>query len=250
MSAPALAIDSLCKTFGALRATDEVTLALAEHECHAIIGPNGAGKTTLIGQITGEITPDSGRLRLFGEDVTGWPVPRRARAGLARSFQITQLATGFTAEDNVAFAVQAREGHSFRFLRDARHDRRLRDPAIEALDRVGLVAQADTPVEVLSHGERRQLELAVALAMQPRILLLDEPMAGMGPQESARMLAILQALKGKVTILLVEHDMDAVFALADKVSVLVNGAVLTSGDAAEVRADPRVKSVYLGEGDA
>jgi branched-chain amino acid transport system ATP-binding protein len=250
VSAPAIRLDGLQKSFGALRATDDVCLTLAEHECHAIIGPNGAGKTTLIGQITGEITPDAGRIEIFGDDVTQWPVPRRAQAGLARSFQITQLATGFTALDNVAFAVQARLGHSFRFLRDARRDPRLRGPAHGALERTGLAAQANALVEDLSHGERRQLELAVALAMQPRILLLDEPMAGMGPQESARMLAILQALKGQVTILLVEHDMDAVFALADQVSVLVNGALLTSGPADVVRNDPRVRSVYLGEGDA
>jgi branched-chain amino acid transport system ATP-binding protein len=227
-----------------------VFLTLGEHECHAIIGPNGAGKTTLIGQITGEIAPDAGRVTLFGQDVTDWPVPKRARAGLARSFQITQLATGFTALDNAALAVQARLGHSFRFLRDARRDERLRGPARKALARVGLAEKADTLVEILSHGERRQLELAVALAMEPRILLLDEPMAGMGPQESAQLLAILQELKGKVSILLVEHDMDAVFALADTVSVLVNGTVLMSGPAAEVRNDPRVRSVYLGEGDA
>ncbi len=246
----ALSIDGLCKSFGALRATDNVSLALAENECHAIIGPNGAGKTTLIGQITGEIIPDSGRVSLFTQDVTRWPVPKRARAGLARSFQITQLAAGFSALDNVAFAVQARQGHSFRFLRDARKEARLRDPARDCLARVGLEAQADTPAEVLSHGERRQLELAVALATDPKILLLDEPMAGMGQQESARMLAILQELKGQITILLVEHDMEAVFALADQVSVLVNGALLMSGAADEVRADPRVKSLYLGEGDA
>lgn len=245
-----LVIDALCKSFGALRATDTVSLSLRERECHAIIGPNGAGKSTLIGQITGEIVPDSGRILLFGTDVTAWPVPTRARAGLARSFQITQLVAGFTALDNVACAVQARLGHSFRFLRDARRDACLRDPARACLARVGLADQADMPAENLSHGERRQLELAVALAMQPKVLLLDEPMAGMGTQESARMLALLQELRTQTAILLVEHDMEAVFALADTVSVLVNGAVMASGSAAEVRGDPRVRALYLGEGDA
>jgi branched-chain amino acid transport system ATP-binding protein len=249
MTAHALELVGLSKTFGALRATDDVYLTVAEHEYHAIIGPNGAGKTTLIGQITGELTPDAGKVRLFGRDVTDWTVPNRALAGLARSFQITQLAVGFSALDNVAFAVQARQGHSFRFLRSARSDKRLRDPALEALTRVGLEHQASVLVETLSHGERRQLELAIALAMEPRILLLDEPMAGMGPQESARLVEILASLKGQVTVLLVEHDMDAVFALADQVSVLVNGAVLMSGPAAEVRSDPRVRSVYLGDED-
>ena len=242
----ALALTGMTKSFGALRATDNVTLSVAANDCHAVIGPNGAGKSTLIGQITGEITPDAGRIAFFETDITGWSVPRRALAGLGRSFQITQLCADFSVLDNVALAVQARQGHSYRFLRSASSDASLRNPAMEVLARVGLEARAQTRVDALSHGERRQLELASALAMQPRMLVLDEPMAGMGPQESERMIEILQALRGQVTILLVEHDMDAVFALADRISVLVNGALLTTADPAAVRADPAVRAAYLG----
>jgi branched-chain amino acid transport system ATP-binding protein len=243
----ALELSHLVKSFGALKATDDLSLAVEENELHAIIGPNGAGKTTMIGQIMGELVPDSGRVAFFGQDVTDWPVPRRALAGLVRSFQITQLCHGLSAEDNVALAVQARQGHSFRFWREARKDESLRHPARAALERVGLLSRAETAVEALSHGEKRQLELAVALAMAPRMLLLDEPMAGMGPEESERIVHLLKSLKGQVTILLIEHDMDAVFALADRISVLVAGHVILSGDAAEVRADPRVREAYLGE---
>ena len=242
----ALTLTGLTKSFGALRATDNVTLSVEANDCHAVIGPNGAGKSTLIGQITGEITPDGGRIAFFDLDITGWSVPKRALAGLGRSFQITQLCADFSVLDNVALAVQARQGHSYRFLRSASADASLRNPAIEVLARVGLEARAQTRVDALSHGERRQLELAAALAMQPRMLVLDEPMAGMGPQESERLIEILQALRGKVTILLVEHDMDAVFALADRISVLVNGALLTTADPAAVRADPAVRAAYLG----
>ena len=245
----ALALTGLTKSFGALRATDDLTLSVQANDCHAVIGPNGAGKSTLIGQITGEITPDAGRIAFFETDITGWSVPRRALAGLGRSFQITQLCADFSVLDNVALAVQARQGHSYRFLRSASADASLRNPAMEVLARVGLEARARTRVDALSHGERRQLELASALAMNPRILVLDEPMAGMGPQESERLIEILQALRGQVTILLVEHDMDAVFALADRISVLVNGALLTTADPAAVRADPAVRAAYLG-GDA
>jgi len=242
----ALTLTGLTKSFGALRATDNVTLSVEANDCHAVIGPNGAGKSTLIGQITGEITPDAGRIAFFDADITGWSVPKRALAGLGRSFQITQLCADFSVLDNVALAVQARQGHSYRFLRSASADASLRNPAMEVLARVGLEARAQTRVDALSHGERRQLELAAALAMNPRMLVLDEPMAGMGPQESERMIEILQALRGKVTILLVEHDMDAVFALADRISVLVNGALLTTADPAAVRADPAVRAAYLG----
>ena len=242
----ALTLTGLTKSFGALRATDDVTLSVQANDCHAIIGPNGAGKSTLIGQITGEITPDAGRIAFFETDITGWSVPRRALAGLGRSFQITQLCADFSVLDNVALAVQARQGHSYRFLRSATSDASLRHPAMEVLARVGIEARASTRVDALSHGERRQLELAAALAMNPRMLVLDEPMAGMGPQESERMIEILQALRGQVTILLVEHDMDAVFALADSISVLVNGALLTTADPAAVRADPAVRAAYLG----
>ncbi len=243
----ALDVKNLAKRFGALRATDDLSLQVPQNELHAIIGPNGAGKTTLIGQITGEITPDSGSISLFGKDITKWSVPRRSLAGLSRSFQITQLCHGFSAIDNVVLAVQARQGHSFRFFRNARSDSTLREPALAAIERVGLVAKAETLVENLSHGEKRQLEVAVALASNPGVLLLDEPMAGMGFEESERVVALLKGLKGSLTILLIEHDMDAVFALADRISVLVAGTIIKTGTAEEVRADREVRVAYLGE---
>ena len=243
----ALVLTTLNKRFGALQATDDLSLSVEARELHAIIGPNGAGKTTLIGQITGELTPDSGRVVLFGIDITGWSVPERARAGLARCFQISQLCAGFSAEDNVALAVQARQGHSFRFLKPARSDATLRGPAREALNRVGLGHRAQTPLEELAHGEKRQLEIAVALAMEPRLLLLDEPMAGMGPEESAGLVKLLASLKGRLPIVLIEHDMDAVFSLADRISVLVSGRIIRTGTADEVRSDRDVREAYLGD---
>ncbi len=245
----ALELHALSKRFGALAATNNLSLTLEANELHAIIGPNGAGKTTLICQITGEIRPDTGHITLFGEDITNWSVPKRALAGLSRSFQITQLCEGFTAEDNVALAIQPQHGHSFRFFGNAARDPDLRGPARAALETVGLGARAGTLVEDLSHGEKRQLELAVALAMNPRVLLLDEPMAGMGHEESERIVEILQRLKGSRTILLIEHDMDAVFALADRISVLVAGHIVMTGNASEVRSDPRVREAYLGDGN-
>ena len=247
LSPPLLSTDSLVKRFGGLAATDGLSLSVAEGELHALIGPNGAGKTTLIGQLSGELTPDSGTIRFDGRDVTRLPVHKRARRGLARSFQITSIFPSFTALDNVALAVQAHAGHSFRFWRDAGRDRRLTDPARAVLERVGLGARADTRADALAHGEKRQLELAMALATGPRLLLLDEPMAGMGPEDSARMVELLQELKGGVTILLVEHDMDAVFALADRITVLVRGKDLASGTPAEIRNDPAVREAYLGD---
>jgi branched-chain amino acid transport system ATP-binding protein len=242
-----LAIEGLTKRFGGVVASDDVGLDVAPGELHAIIGPNGAGKTTLIGQLTGEIRPDAGHIRFDGSDITRLPVHRRSALGLARSFQITSLFPGFTALDNVALAVQAHSGHSFRFWRPARDQAELRDPARAALDRVGLAARADVLVGDLSHGEHRQLELALALAMRPRVLLLDEPMAGMGPEDSARMVALLRALKRDLPILLIEHDMEAVFALADRITVLVYGRVIASGDPAAIRADAAVRQAYLGE---
>ena len=244
-----LEADGLTKRFGGVLASDAVSLALAPGELHALIGPNGAGKTTLIGQLTGEIAPDLGRIRFAGEDVTTLPVYRRSQIGLARSFQIASLFPEFSALDNAALAVQARAGHSFRFWRDARRETELREPALEALRRVGLGERAGMRVTALSHGERRQLEIAMALATRPRLLLLDEPMAGMGPEESARLVGTLRQLKGGVTILLVEHDMDAVFALADRISVLVYGRIIASGDPAAIRADAAVRKAYLGGQD-
>lgn len=247
MSRPLLSTDSLVKRFGGLAATDGLSLSVAEGELHALIGPNGAGKTTLIGQLSGELTPDSGTILFDGRDVTRLPVHKRARRGLARSFQITSIFPSFTALDNVALAVQAHAGHSFRFWRDAGRDRRLTEPARAVLERVGLGARADTRADALAHGEKRQLELAMALATGPRLLLLDEPMAGMGPEDSARMVGLLRELKGGVTILLVEHDMDAVFALADRITVLVRGKDLASGTPEQIRNDPAVREAYLGD---
>jgi branched-chain amino acid transport system ATP-binding protein len=248
-SEPLLQIDRLSKRFGGVIASDDVVLDVAVGELHAIIGPNGAGKTTLIGQLTGEIAPNAGRIVLGGQDITALPAWRRSAMGLARSFQITSLFLGFTAEDNVALAVQAHAGHSFRFWRNARTENELRAPARAALARVGLAARADQVVANLSHGEHRQLEIAMALATGPRMLLLDEPMAGMGPEESVRMVALLRELKQDLTILLVEHDMEAVFALADRISVLVYGRVIATGTPEAIRANEEVRQAYLGDDD-
>jgi branched-chain amino acid transport system ATP-binding protein len=247
---PLLEIDGLTKRFGGVVACDCIALAVAPGELHAIIGPNGAGKTTLIGQLTGEVAPDAGRIRFGGADITRLATHRRSLMGLARSFQITSLFLDFTALDNVALAVQAHAGHSFRFWRNARGEASLREPARKALARVGLAERADALVASMSHGEHRQLEIAMALATAPRMLLLDEPMAGMGPEESQRMVALLRELKGELTILLVEHDMEAVFALADRITVLVYGRVIASDTPAVVRANAEVRRAYLGEQEA
>ncbi len=241
-----LRAEGLSKRFGGLTATDELSLDVRPGELHAVIGPNGAGKTTLIGQLAGEIAQDAGRIVFAGEDVSRLATADRARRGIVRSFQVTSIFSGFTAADNVALAVQANAGHSFRFWRAARTDAALRDPAMEALERVGLSGRADVPAASLSHGEQRQLEVAMALATTPTVLLLDEPMAGMGPEESAAMVALLRSLKGTLTILLVEHDMDAVFALADRITVLVYGRAIASGSPEAIRADTAVQEAYLG----
>ena len=242
-----LRIEGLTKRFGGVVASDDILLDVLAGELHAIIGPNGAGKTTLIGQLAGEIAPNSGRIRFAGRDITALPVHSRNMLGLARSFQITSLFRDFTALENVALAVQAHAGHSFRFWRNARGERELREPARAALARVGLEARADTIVGSMSHGEQRQLELAMALAARPRMLLLDEPMAGLGAEESARMVETLRELKRELTILLIEHDMEAVFALADRITVLVYGRVIASGAPADIRANAEVRQAYLGE---
>jgi branched-chain amino acid transport system ATP-binding protein len=244
---PLLQTEQLTRRFGGVTAADAIALTIAPKEVHAIIGPNGAGKTTLIGLLSGEIVPERGSIRFGGDEIGHLPVHRRSQLGLARSFQITSLFRDFTALDNVALAVQARRGHSFRFWRDARREQDLRGPALTALERVGLHDRAATRVEKLSHGEQRQLEIAMALAGEPQLLLLDEPMAGMGPDESARMVQLLRALKGSVTVLLIEHDMEAVVALADRLSVLVYGRIIASGDPETIRSDPAVRQAYLGE---
>ena len=242
-----LQIEGLSKRFQGIVASDGVSLEVCQGELHALIGPNGAGKTTLISQLTGEVTPDSGSIRFADRDITALPTYRRSALGLARTFQITSLFLDFTALDNVALAVQAHAGHSFRFWRDARRNPALRKPARAALERVGLAPRADTIASELSHGEHRQLEIAMALVVEPRVLLLDEPLAGMGAEESGRMIKTLLELKGLVTILLVEHDMEAVFALADRITVLVNGRVIASGPPQAIRSNAEVRSSYLGD---
>ena len=242
-----LEIEALTKRFGGVVASDRISLAVTKGELHAIIGPNGAGKTTLIGQLAGETASDAGRIRFEGSDVTALPTYRRSQLGLARSFQITSLFLDFTALDNVALAVQAHAGHSFHFWRGARREAALRDPARIALERVGLASRAEVLVSTMSHGEHRQLEIAMALATGPRMLLLDEPMAGMGPDESTRMFALLRELKRGLTILLIEHDMEAVFALADRITVLVYGRIIATGTPEEIRANADVRQAYLGE---
>jgi branched-chain amino acid transport system ATP-binding protein len=250
MTKPLLSVRGLRKRFGGLIATDNVDLDVVEGEIHALIGPNGAGKTTLLTQLFGELSHDEGEIRLEGEPIDALATPQRVQRGLARTFQINQLLPDFSMLDNVALAVQARQGHSFRFFADARRDKGLRQRAREHLTAAGLAHRAEVKVADLSHGEQKQLEFAIALACEPRLLLLDEPMAGLGHAESEQMVAMLSGLKGRVTMLLVEHDMDAVFALADRISVLVYGRIIATGTAQEIRDNPDVRTAYLGEGDA
>jgi branched-chain amino acid transport system ATP-binding protein len=242
-----LRIENLTKNFGGLRVTDDVTLDVMPGELHAVIGPNGAGKTTLINQISGLLAPDAGRIVFAGEDVTDLQVSARAQRGLARSFQITSILPRFSVLENVALAVQAHSGTSFRFFGRASDEEALNTPAMAALAQVGLAERANAPAGELSHGEKRALELAIALAMEPKLLLLDEPMAGTGHDETERLVAVLRGLKGRFPMVLVEHDMTAVFALADRISVLIYGRILASGPPAQVRTDPEVVKAYLGE---
>ncbi|HKC96649.1 MAG TPA: ABC transporter ATP-binding protein [Methylomirabilota bacterium] len=245
-----LAIRGLTKGFGGLLASNRIDLDVAPGETHAIIGPNGAGKTTLIGQLAGDLSPDAGSIRFADQDVTRLSAPHRARRGLARSFQVTSIFRDFSALDNVALAVQAHAGRSFRFWRPARTESALREPARAVLESVGLGARADVLAARLAHGEQRQLEIAMALATAPRLLLLDEPVAGMGFDESQRMVRFLATLKRRMTIVLVEHDMDAVFTLADRISVMVYGRIIATGTPAEVRGNEAVRRAYLGEDQA
>ena len=239
----------LSKRFGGLVATNDVSLEVAEGEIHALIGPNGAGKTTLVAQLAGELTPDAGTVHFTGIDITHRTPAQRAAHGLARSFQITTIFPELSVLDNVALAVQARAGHSFRFWQPARGDPALREPARHWLAQVGLAERGELAAAALAHGEKRALELAMALAIEPRLLLLDEPMAGTGPEDSARLVQLLASLKRHQTILLVEHDMDAVFALADRITVLVRGSVIATGAPDAIRGDAAVLEAYLGEED-
>jgi branched-chain amino acid transport system ATP-binding protein len=246
---PLLSLRGLRKRFGGLAVTDDVSLDVTAGEIHAVIGPNGAGKTTLINEISGVLPVDAGQILFEGHDVTRLPLHRRARLGLARSFQITSIIPDFTALENTALAVQAGDGTSFRFLRPAAGEAPLNAAAMQALEAVGLAGRAATPAGAMSHGEKRQLELAIALATKPRLLLLDEPLAGAGPEETERLVGILRGLRGRYAILLVEHDMQAVFAMADRISVLVYGRVIATGPPEAIRLNPEVKAAYLGEDD-
>jgi branched-chain amino acid transport system ATP-binding protein len=247
MTASLLRVQGLVKTCGGITATDELDLDVREGELHALIGPNGAGKTTLIAQLAGMLAPTSGSIVFDGHDVTALGAAERVRRGIARSFQITSLWPALTLLENVIVAVQARHGHAFRFWERATRSPALRDEALQLLQRLGLAPKAQLTARALSHGEQRQLELAVTLATGPRLLLLDEPMAGMGGEDSQRMVQLLRELKGRYSILLVEHDMDAVFALADRISVLVYGHCEATGTPDEIRSNPEVRAAYLGE---
>lgn len=247
MPEPILVTEGLHKNFAALVATDSLSLEIMPGGIHAIIGPNGAGKTTLINQLSGMMKPDSGRIRFAGQDVTDLAAPARVRLGLVRSFQITSILRDFSVLDNVALAIQAGQGHSFRFWAKAVLDPTLREPARALLEGLDLGARKDLRSGDLAHGEQRQLEIAMALATNPKMLLLDEPMAGMGPEESERMTEYLAGLKGRITMLLIEHDMDAVFALAERITVLVYGRAIATGTPDVIRADGEVRRAYLGD---
>lgn len=247
MSEAILQLSGLRKAFGALVVTDDVHLELRRGECHALIGPNGAGKSTLIHQLSGMLQPDAGSIVFMGQDVTRLSQSERALAGLGRSFQITSILPEFTVLENVALAAQVRAGSSFRFLGRVADEQPLNEAAISALSRIGLAAKSEMVAGTLSYGEKRLLELAIAIAGRPHALLLDEPLAGMGRTESASLTQVLLALKAEYPILLIEHDMEAVFQLADRVSVLVAGAIVATGTPAEVRADPRARAAYLGD---
>ncbi|WP_370301696.1 ABC transporter ATP-binding protein [Pseudooceanicola sp.] len=242
-----LGVSNLCKSYGALKVTDDVSLSVESGELHAIIGPNGAGKTTLISQLSGQLNCDSGSVFIGDRDISRLTMPQRVKLGLARSFQITSILPGFTALENVALAVQAREGSSFRFFGTVADEAPLNTAAMTALREAGLDHRAQVLARSLSHGEHRRLELAIALATQPKVLLLDEPLAGVGGEDAESFVENLQKLKGRFTMVLIEHDMEAVFALADRVSVLVYGRIIATGTPEAIRNDPEVRAAYLVE---
>jgi branched-chain amino acid transport system ATP-binding protein len=246
-STPLFEAKGLVKRYGQLTATQNVSLSINEHEIHALIGPNGAGKTTLIGQLSGQIKSDSGEVYFKGEDITPLRIDQRVKKGVVRSYQITRLFKSFTCLDNVALAVQARKGSSFSFWQKLRKDQQLRDESLEIVQLIGLTDKSHVLASDLSHAEQRILELGVAYATHPQLLLLDEPMAGTGPQESELIISLIEQLKSKASIFLIEHDMDTVFRLADRISVLVNGAVIATGTPQAIRSDPNVIAAYLGD---
>lgn len=247
MADPILDIRNISKSFGALKASDDVSLTLNPGEIHALIGPNGAGKSTLIAQISGALKPDSGQVLFAGEDITAMPQPARARMGLARTFQVSAIAPEFTVLQNTVLGAIGASRRPFRLFTRAMKDPVLQQTAQTALERVGLFDRSEARASDISHGERRQLEVAIALTLTPRAFLMDEPMAGLGAGGSARLTGFLQELKAEAPILLVEHDMDAVFALADRISVLVYGRVIAQGTPAEIRANKDVRDAYLGD---
>ena len=242
-----LQLRDVSKRFGGVVATDKVTLDVAQGEVHALIGPNGAGKTTLIGQISGSLGVDSGTIRFLDADVTRLKQHERVKAGLARSYQITSIFKRFSVLDNLALAVQARSGSSFSFWHPVVKEAGLFDEARTIADQMGLSEKTGALAATLAHGEQRALEVGLALATRPKLVLLDEPMAGMGPEESQRMIALIGRIRSNVTVLLVEHDMDAVFRLADRLTVLVNGRVIASGKPDHIRSHPEVRRAYLGD---
>ena len=247
MAEPLLKVQGLVKRFGGLVATDKVSLDIRHGEIHALIGPNGAGKTTLIAQLSGSLASDAGRLGFDGSDISALPQHERVRRGLARSYQITSIFKKFSVLDNVALAVQARSGTSMSFWRPLAAETALFEEAAELVRRVGLGGREHAMAGNLAHGEQRQLEVGLALATQPKLILLDEPMAGMGPEESVRIIELREKVREEVTVLLVEHDMDAVFRLADRISVLVNGRLIATGEPEAIRVNPEVKKAYLGD---
>jgi branched-chain amino acid transport system ATP-binding protein len=244
---PVLAVSRLTKRFGAFVANSDIDLTVAPGEVHAVIGPNGAGKTTFVAQIAGELAPSAGRIRFDGRDITALPPYRRASLGLARTFQITNVFRSFSALENVAIAAQGLDGWSFGMWARADADAQLNRRGREALELAGLSARAAEPCMALAHGEHRQLEIAMAFVNRPKLVLLDEPTAGMGPEESQQVLGLLRRLKGRQGIILVEHDMAVVFAISDRITVLVNGSAIASGRPDEIRANRAVRAAYLGD---
>ena len=242
-----LSVQGLRKHYGGLAVTNNVSLEVQHREIHALIGPNGAGKTTLIHQITGTVMPDAGRVIFAGRDITRLSLPQRVHSGLARSFQITSIIAGFSVLENVTLAAQGQSGSSFRFFRAAAGETALNENARAALAEVGLADRASIIAGALSHGEKRALEIAIALATRPKLLLLDEPLAGAGPEETEKLITLLRGLKSRYAVLLVEHDMQAVFALADRISVLAEGRIIASGSTADIRLSAEVRAAYLGE---
>ena len=242
-----LQIQNLNKSFGGIKASSDINLEVVENEIHAIVGPNGAGKTTLIAQLSGLLKPDAGKIIFAGRDITYSPAHSRAHLGLARSFQTSSIILPLTVIENVMLSVQSVSGHSYSFWTPVAAEQTIRSRAMENLKEVGLAGVAERIAGEISHGEQRQLEIAMAIALRPRLLLLDEPMAGMSKQESGKIIELLSYLKGQITILLIEHDMDAVFALADTTTVLVNGGIIASGLTGEIRHDPEVRRAYLGD---